>query len=55
MPFKNKNTLDFSRVFSGRANGIRTRVTAVKGPQRGLKKTKYGTSGQPPLLYLMDL
>ena len=26
-----------SALFSGRANGIRTRVTAVKGPRDGLK------------------
>ena len=28
---KNKRRLDFSRRLAGRANGIRTRVTAVKG------------------------
>ena len=31
MPLKNKNTLDFSRVFAGSPKGNRTPVPAVRG------------------------
>ena len=31
LPFKYKNTLDFSRVFTGSPKGTRTPATAVRG------------------------